>query len=243
MRFIIPPVVARSFSFVLPVAVGAAALLGSMAVSPHTARAQTLTDVVLFRTDANGNTISEGWNTRGGDFVSNLYLKSGADFINSGNGAAASIAIDLSVPNVYTFSFVGDNVNDNTTPPLGINFFFNNNASTPDISARGPQSGGFSANGATTNTPTFGTVAGANTLTFFNNGRQITLSAFSYQATGGPDQSSSFNNASNGVSDTNGTFTLTVSATAAPEPATLAILTPVLIGAGIVMRRRRTVPA
>ena len=222
---------------VLPLATVTLGLLGLAAPAAH---AQTVTDITLVRLDGNNNTIQEGSNTQGGDGISNLYLKSGTNFINSGDGAGVNIALALSVPATYTYSFAMENVNNNTNTPLGINFFFNNNATNPGISARGPQSGGFVANGGLTDTPAFGVVAGANTLTFFNNGRQITLSNFVFQTTGGPDQVSSFNNVPNGLSDTNGSFTLTVTnGAAAPEPGSVALLfTGVLPLAGLVARRR-----
>ena len=220
---------------------GSVATIAACALSP--ANAQTVTDITLFRLDSNNNTINEGANTRGlsfdSDQISNLYLKSGGSFINNGDGAGVNVAIDLSVPATYTFSFAMENVNGNTGPQLGINFFFNNNAATPSISARGLSGGGFVADSGLTNTPSFTQVAGANALTFFNAGRQITLSSFSYQTTGGLDQVQSFNNTPGGGPDTNGTFTLTVTGAAAPEPSALALLLPVLPLAGGFLRRRK----
>ena len=218
------------------------------AAAPQAARAQTLTDITLFRLDGSNNTGGEGFNTRGSSFdndgVSNLYLLSGGSFVNSGDGNGVNLAIALSTPGTYAFAFVADNVNTNTNTPLGINFFFNNNMATPGISARGPQGGGFVANGNLTNTPAFfgtaGKVAGANTLTFSDSGRQITLSNFAFQTTGGPDQVSAFNNAPNGFSDTNGSFTLTVTGSAAPEPGSIALFALVGMPAlGMIARRRR----
>lgn len=188
------------------------------------ASAQTLTDIVLFRTNGGGNTISEGWNTRGSDGVSNLYLTTGGNDVNSGNGAATNVAINLSLPGTYTFSFAGDNVNGNTTPQLGLNFFFNNNATTPRISARGIGTGAFSALSGTTNTPGFGTVPGSGSLSFSDSGLSITLSAFTYQTTSGADLVTSFNNAPGGTADSVGSFTLTVAPVTVPEVSPLSLL-------------------
>jgi hypothetical protein len=218
------------------------AALALVSIAATSAQAQTLTDIVLFRADANGSTISEGWNTRGGDFISNLYLTSGGNFINSGNETGVPVALDLSVPGSYTFGFFGENVNSNTAPPLSLNLFFNGNAATPSISARGVNGGGFFPNSsASTSLPNFGIVPGANTLSFSNNGRQITLSAFTYQTATGTDQVSSFTNTPNGLGDTIGSFTLTVTSiapSAAPEPSTFALLAFGSI-AGVVAARRR----
>ena len=82
-----------------------------------------ITDIVVFRQNASGDTVSEGWNTRGGDSVSNLYLQSGSTFVNSGNAGATRISLALTAPGTYTYSFFGENVNTNTGLSLGINFF------------------------------------------------------------------------------------------------------------------------
>lgn len=205
-------------------------------------RAQTITDITLFRQNAAGDSISEGWNSRGGDGISNLYLKSGASFINSGNGAAARITLDVSSPGTYTYSFFGENVNGNTAPSLGINFFANN-AATPAISARGANDGTFTASSRTTSGVVFEAVAGANALSFTNVGRQITLSAFTYNTTSGGDFVQSFNNVPGGTTDTIGSFTLSVSGGAAvPESGTFALVLPSLILLGGVVARRRNDP-
>jgi hypothetical protein len=237
MLFAAPSPSRRRFLPVLAVAAGGG-VVSAFAVS--SAQAQTLTDLVLFRSDTNGNTIQEGWNTVGADAISNLYLTSGVTPVNSGNAAGASVAIDLSAPGSYTFSFAGDNVNTNTTPPLAINFFFNNNVSTPGISARGVTGGGFFANSGNTNTPPFGQVTGANTLTFTNNGLQIALTAFTFN-TNGANLVSPFNNTPGGTNDSTGSFTLTVTrVTAAPEASSLAFLALGSgIGSGVVKLRRR----
>ncbi len=216
--------------------VAALALLLGHATASH---AQVITDISLFRQNATGDTITEGWNTRGADSISNLYLKSGDNFINSGDASLARISLNLTVPGTYTYSFFGENVNANTTPSLGINFFTNNATNTPTISARGANGGGFIASNRSTSDVFFTAVTGANTLSFSTAGRQVVLSAFTYNTTSGTDLVQSFNNVSGGTTDTTGSFTLTVT-TAVPESGTLALLgfalLPVALG---VVRRRK----
>lgn len=218
-----------------------AAVVAALALplfSIASASAQTITDIVLFRQNASGDTINEGWNTRGGDFVSNLYLQSGSTFLNSGNGAAARISLDLTAPGTYTYSFFGENVNDNTGLSLGINFFTNNSTS-PAISARGANGGGFTASNRVTNDVFFNAVTGANTLSFGANGQTVTLSAFTFDTTSDADTVSSFNNAPNGLDDTVGSFTLTVGAVSVPEAGTLTLLGFALAPVALIVARRR----
>ncbi|MFT3685776.1 MAG: hypothetical protein QM783_12775 [Phycisphaerales bacterium] len=87
---------------ILPVAVCAFLAVSSMS------QAQTLTDLVLYRTTPTGASIGEGWNTRSTDAIYNLYLRDAGGFINTGNSATTNISIDLSTPGVYTFEYFGD---------------------------------------------------------------------------------------------------------------------------------------
>lgn len=208
--------------------IAAVAALSLVLCHAGTSRAQTITDIVLFRQDANGNTISQGWNTRGGDFVGNLYLKSGSTlvggaFINSANDASTRISLDVSTPGTFTYSFVGnDVVTSNAT--LGINFFANNNTAAPAITARGANGGVFTASNATTSGVAFEALTGANTLTFNSNGRQITLSAFSYNTPTSTDLVQSFQTTPGDTTDTTGSFTLTVSSAAVVPEANTGML-------------------
>lgn len=209
-------------------------------VFASSAQAQSLTDITLSRLNGSGNTINEGWNTRGGDSISNLYLLNGITPVNAGNGSGASIAIDLSTTGTYTFGFFGENVNNNTVPELSINLFFNSNAANPRISAFGLPGGGFSPHGGTGNTPPFSSVAGANSLSFDNNGLRITLTNFSYDTDSGADQVNSFINTPNGLGDTVGTFTLNVAPiVVVPEMSPLALLALGSIVGGICYRRKK----
>jgi len=94
----------HSFARILSTTTAPALCLGvALLVFGAPVNAQTLTNITLFRTDGNGNTIGEGYNTRGNETsISNVYLLSGVTPVNSGNGAAASIAINLSAPGVDT---------------------------------------------------------------------------------------------------------------------------------------------
>ncbi len=225
----------------LSLSIAAIAALSLVLCHAGASRAQTITDIVLFRQDANGNTISQGWNTRGADFISNLYLQSGSSlggsFINSGDSTLARISLDLTAPGIYTYSFVGNDV-VTSTATLGINFFAGNITTAPAITARGANGGGFTASNATTSGVAFEALTGANTLSFTSGGRQVTLSAFSYSTPTSTDLVQSFSTTPGGTTDTTGTFTLTVSAVAVPEVGTLALLLPVLLGVVVVARRR-----
>lgn len=218
----------------------ALATLATLLFGATSVEAQTLTDIVLSRISGDGNTINEGWNTRGNETsVSNLYLLNGDTFVNSGNSAATSIAVALNTPGTYTFNFAGENVNSNTAPQLAINFFFNGNASSPGISARGLDGGGFAPNGGTTNLPDFTPVAGSNSLSFNSNGFLITLTNYSYQTASGTDQVSSFNNAPNGLGDTIGTFTLSVAPATVPEVSSVLLVTLGGLLGGDAIRRKK----
>lgn len=223
--------------------VGVAAIAAGAAVP---ARAQFLTDLVLNRYTTGNVFIAEGWNTRGADGVSNLYLRdTGGTFLNSGNAAAVQPNIDLSAPGVYTFNYAGDIVGGQSGATVfGLNLFFNGNAATPAISARVTEGGGFVANGLTSALPNFGTVAGANTLSFSANNVIVTLTGLTVQSTTSTTNLvQSFDNTSGGILDTVGTIQITVTpaVTAAPEPGSVALLGLVgmaLTGTAFARRRR-----
>lgn len=205
------------------------------------AHAQILTDIVLFRVDGSGNSVFEGWHTRGNDSISNLYLFNGASKINTGNGAGVSIALDLSVPGTYTYTFAAENANANTNTELGINFFFGG-LQTPAISALGVNgTGTFVANGNTTNRPDppFSSVAGANTLFTTLSGRTVTVTDFRYNTNSGLNLVQSYDDTPGGTTDTTGTITLTVAPTVVPEAGTLALLLPALGVLGAVIGKRK----
>lgn len=215
-------------------------------LAPAAGRAQTLTDLVLFRTDAGGASIAEGWNTRGGDFVSNLYLRApgGGAFVNSGNGANAGVALDLSAPGDYAFDFFAENaIGAAGVTTLGLNLFFNDVAATPRISAFGSQGGGFSANSASTSAPNFAAVPGAGTLAWTTGAVQVSLIGFSFQtAASTTNLVSQYDNVPGGGNDVAGTLTLRVApagAATVPEPGTLALFAPPLLVGALAVGRRR----
>ena len=225
----------------LSLSIAAIAALSLVLCHATASRAQSLTDITVFRLDASNNTQSQGANTRGGDGASNVYLTQGATAINSGDGAGTAIALNLSAPGTYTYNFAFENVNTNTGTQLGINFFFGG-AVTPSISVRGVNGvGNFVANGGTTNRPDFfSTVAGANTLTSNISGQDITVTNFTYNATSSADLVTSFNNTPGGTTDTVGSITLRVGAVAVPEAnAGLLALLAGVSTLGIVLRKRK----
>jgi len=193
------------------------------------ANAQFITDAVLFRSDSSGSSIGQGWNTRGGDWVYNLYLLSGNAFINSGDSSSTLINLDLSHPGDYTFGILADNsAGSSGVTNLGLNLFFDNNSNTPRISAKGSQGGIFSVNtSSNTPTPGFGGVPSASTLSYHIGQKIITLTDFNFQTTLSTiDRVSYLNNIPNGQKDTVGSFTLSVKSTnpnplSIPEPSNI----------------------
>jgi hypothetical protein len=195
-------------------------------ISPS-ANAQFVTDAVLFRSDASGSSIGQGWNTRGSDWVYNLYLLSGNTFINSGDSSSTFINLDLSHPGDYTFGIIADNSAGSTgVTNLGLNLFFDNNSNTPRISVKGSQEGIFTVNtSSNTPTPGFGSVPSANTLSYHIGQEIITLTNFDFKTTLSTiDRVSYLNNIPNGQKDTVGSFMLSVKSTNpthVPEPSSL----------------------
>lgn len=217
-------------SDLLPVAV-----CGLVAIS-SSVFGQTLTDVVLYRTTPAGASIGEGWNTRGGDTIFNLYLRDAGGFVNTGNTATTSIAIDLSAPGVYTFDYYGDTGAGVTSATfLGLNLFFNGNAATPLISVLGSQGGSFAATSAAgTPTPTFSGTVGSGTLSAVFGSTTVTVTNFTVITTqSNVDLVQPFSSAAGGANDTHGVLQITVT----PAPGVAGLFGPAALFA--IRRRRR----
>jgi Tol biopolymer transport system component len=202
-----------------------------------------LTGASLYDIDGAGNYVGNGWDTTGGNGAYNFYLLSASNaFLNSGNGAAASLNQDLSTPGTYTFLYRADGGGFNwPTPSAGLNLFFNNNTN-PGISVSVP------FNVPTPALTAFGTgslgivnadvVPGANALSFMAGDLKVTLTAFSlmdYQNPAVPpalpDLVSPGDTVPNGLNDYSGVITLQV----ARESASSGGLSPVLLlpGSGV----------
>ncbi|MBB6049645.1 PEP-CTERM sorting domain-containing protein [Armatimonas rosea] len=199
--------------------------------------AQNITSVVLHNTS-----LGRSWNTRGLDSSGfNLYLSTndGVSFINSGNGAGASVNIPL-VLGDNTFFFFGS---ANVDATLALEVMLNGtDASNPTLSAlnsdgaAGTARTAYSGAALTNNlTPT----VGSGTLTSGLFGLNVvSLKSFSYK-TSGPTRNlvSLYDLGADGFNDTYGSFTLTLGP-AAPEPGTLGLLGLGMV-AGLAIRRRK----
>ena len=228
---------------------GKAAVLTALVVSAPAiqAGAQQLSGAIVYAADGAGNPNSDGWNTLGGDAVNNIYMKQGASFINGpGNGADARISVNLTAPGIYTFTMFGDGGSQNNQHAL--NLFFDGNDTTPRISALAPTdttgtTTAFAANGnANSRSLNYsGSIPAANTTSFSELGRTISLTAFRWStpSVANQDVVSPFTIAPNGTLDYTGTFTLRVTTSGTPEPGSFALLgATVLAGAGFMRRRR-----
>jgi PEP-CTERM motif-containing protein len=221
-----------------------AVLFGAALMSTKPAAATTISGLIEFSTDSNGNTSGQGWNTVGGDGVFNLYVASGPisaspTFLNSGNSSSTSISIPLPA-GTHTFSIYADS--EPTLSHYGLNLFFNGNNSTPGISVfaalrTSSTQPSFAANGGLTRTEAFGFVPGANTLTFADGPITVTLTDYFFSSPSqlGFDVVSPFNNIPDGFNDFGGQFTVTVT----PEPGTLLLLGSGLAVLGALRKRYR----
>jgi hypothetical protein len=223
------------------------------------ASAASITGAVLFGADGSGGTsnVANVWNTTGGDMPFNLYVKSGSNWVNAGNGGSASLNIPLS-PGEYTVGIFGD-------PGLfpqsyaGLNVFFDGSNSAPGISVFIPENSFSSTGGNLTpdsNVHTRGLAAytfdqGAGTLLFSDGDLSVKLTGFSwYDPNVRPnpndkitasigDYVSGYDNHPDFFTDYRGYVTISV---AAPEPASLGMIGAGLIALGAARRlsRRRS---
>src|SRR5262245_23215756 len=86
---------------------GFLAIVGPAVPGPS-ATATTLSGAIHFSSDSAGAPFGgQIWNTHGGDFIFNLYFSTTSDgstpFLNSGDGAAASINIPLAAGTTTLF--------------------------------------------------------------------------------------------------------------------------------------------
>lgn len=190
------------------------------------------------------------WNTAGGDLIYNLYLQdSSSTFVNSGNGANASLNIPLA-PGNYTFRLFAE-PGLTTQNYAGLNLFFDG-ASSPGISGLIPQNatGPLTPDSSSSTAPLtsgfpYTPIPGAGTLSFNDGPFTVTLTSFElYQ----PDDSggkeiagignyvSGFNNSPFlRINDYRGEFNLNV---VSPEPGSLILLGSGLVAFGVFRRKR-----
>jgi hypothetical protein len=191
------------------------------------AKAQpTLTGLTIYGADPSGTPDwINYWNTRGPDYVSNVYLFTGSTnsptFLNTGNDDA-SLNPNLPLPlGTHVFQFVGDTA---VTNHLGLNLYFNNDFTNNRITAVVPIDG--SANFTVVPKTVANTVGlpydprqSSGSLSFVQGGYEVTLSAFSVSPPPNIDLVS-YNSTSPGhLLDTIGSLTLTV--TEAPPVVTI----------------------
>jgi hypothetical protein len=236
----------------------AAAILLSLGAFAEFSQAQIyLTGLSQDGTSSTGQTAgSPIWNTLGNELsFANLYVtqpNSGysAPFINSGNGAGASISYALT-PGNYQFYFFCDAFPNNDPGYYGLSLFFDdNNNATPGIaaySAVGVSSAnavpaGYGTLPLSGNTgdpaPAPGTyiytttpVAAPGTLTYTADGLTVTLTSYGFGMPGSfgvpvLDRVGNLNDSPDGDPDGIGTFTLSV--TPVPEPSTISLFSVVM---------------
>lgn len=217
---------------------------------PQISHAQIyLTGLLQDGTSSTGQTAgSPIWNTLGNELsFANLYVTQpsagyAAPFINSGNGAGASIDYALT-PGTYQFYFFCDSFANNNPGYYGLSLFFDgNNNTTPGIAAFSPVGvrsasavpAGFSTlplSGNTSDpTPAPGTYIYSTTpipvpgsLACTADGLSVTLTSYGFGMPGSfgvpaLDRVGNLNDSPDGDPDGIGEFTLTVAPV--PEPST-----------------------
>ena len=220
-------------------ALASLAVLSSSITLSH---AQTLTDIVLFRANATGNTNGDSWNTQGSDGIANVYLRDSSFApVNTGNGANAAININMTTPGDHLYYFaIDDTLNDPNPNRLGMNLYFDNQTAAPQISAKVQRNDlNVTLNSGATSDITGGSVAGANTLSFNTVSNTVTLDTFYYvRGSAMFDGVRKFNDVGNGQRDLIGVMRLRVTPVPAPSSALIVLLGAVPIG-GILIKRRR----
>lgn len=208
------------------------------------AHAVSLTGICGFVTDAGGNWQIGWYNTHGPDGGKNAYVVrddvQGA-FVNSGNGAATEISIDLSAPGTYRlFGYFDGTEIYGGRDFWGVNLFFDGNQGAPGISAYArPQWAGDSSpeywanSGNTLNLAADENVQGSGSLSYHSGNTEILLTR--YATTSNVFELDRVDNFKLGASGRNDHITV-LELTVVPEPASLAV-----VGIGIVglLRKRR----
>jgi hypothetical protein len=203
------------------------AVLAAMLVAGEAATADVaLTGLNQFSAGSGGATGGQFWNSLGGDGVFNLYAIASHDidgpFINSGNAAAASINVPLTV-GTHQFTIYGQP--GGAASHAGLNLFIND-AAAPAISVFAPHNSSDIAPNfsASTRSLTGTIVAGAGTLSFTLDNLTVSLTDYIWtspgQSLGTRDRVQATNNAPGNGNDLLGQFTLVV----VPEPATIMLL-------------------
>lgn len=217
---------ANGLQYLKALASAFAMALAFSVTAPGLASAGTLnlTGATVYAVGQGGLYTGNGWDTVGQNDVYNLYfLTESYIFLNSGDNAATSPNIDLSVPGTYTFLLRADANGFNWPgPSAGLNLFFNN-SNTPGISVSVPFNVALPALNPVDN-PGLGLdngqpVPGANSVTFTVNNSKVTLTAFNWidyrnpiVPPTNPDLASPTNNIGNGINDYSGTLVLQVAA-------------------------------
>lgn len=238
-----------------------------LALLPHNSQAQIyLTGILQDGTSSDGQTAgSPIWNTLGNELsFANLYVTQpnagyNAPFINSGNGASASIDYALT-PGTYQFYFFCDAFPNNNPGYYGLSLFFDgNNNATPGIAAYSPVGvssanavpAGFSTlplSGNTSDpTPAPGTYIYSTTpipvpgsLSYTADGLTVTLTGYGFGMPGSfgvpaLDRVGDLDDSPDGDADGVGVFTLTVAPV--PEPSVIFLLSGFGMGNFLAFRR------
>ena len=199
----------------------------------------------MFSTDSTGTPfLGHVWNTQGSDGPWNLYLRdpSTSAWVNSGNGAGASISVPIT-PGSYNFSLDAE-YSFVTLGYIGLGLFFDG-APAPGISVYIPVNGGpvlpISSGIIVRDMAGQLIVPSAGTDTYNVPGDvSVHLTGFSWALSEGTDNVGAYDNTPSGSPDYIGTLSLDAESLA-PEPSTLPLAGGALLAllAGIRRRGRR----
>src|SRR5262245_11280684 len=163
-------------------------LVGLLVVSGPAA-ATNLSGAILYSSDGTGAaTGRQIWNTLGGDFFFNLYLANTPNpppgFLNSGDGAGASINLSLTL-GATTFHVFGAPGSD-PTGSVSLGLFFNGNNSTPGLAGvngtNGPGTGVVAASTSNSVSLSFGSATNPQSLSFVDGATTVKLTSFAWNS-------------------------------------------------------------